>query len=291
LISTYGWNHRDPSELWSEDGSLSDTLLAEFGELPETILFWETYDFLSAHASQIQRLNCCKLFFADDLHWWNEQMRQMKVVAFALSDTILSTYAYSWTNFYPELSYQKVVWVPHAASPDFMLPYNDSAENSIFLSGAMNEAYPLRQRMKQLHSEGSYSIGYHAHSGYRCDYDYEVDADVGRGYAWKIQRHRVGFADSPFPFKYVVGKYFEIPATGALLLADDSVSSPLQELGFVANYHYLPTSQENLEEQIQYVLDERNHEELDLIRRRGQALVLEKHTTTDRARQVDQVCR
>jgi hypothetical protein len=88
----------------------------------------------------------------------------------------------------------------------------------------------------------------------------------------------------------VVAKYFEIPATGALLLADDAVSGPLRELGFVEYKHYLPVSQENLEERIQYVLDESNHEELDEIRRNGQQLVWERHKTTDRARQISQEC-
>lgn len=290
LISTHGWKHIEPSELWNDAGKVTDKLLREFGELPKTILFWETYEFSAAHATEIQRMNCHKCFLADDLHWWNEQTRQMKVVGFAVSDVILSTYAYGWSKFYPELSSKKVVWVPHSASPDFMLRYNNGAENAIFLSGAINEAYPLRQQMMKLHSEGVYPIAYHRHPGYQSGYDYDENVSIGRGYAEKIHRYRVGFADSGFPFKYVVGKYFEIPATGALLLADDAVSRSLKELGFVENQHYLPVSQEHLEKQIQYVLDERNHQELDRIRCTGQALVQERHKTSDRARQIDEVC-
>ena len=67
-----------------------------------------------------------------------------------------------------------------------------------------------------------------------CGYDYVRDGRVGRGYAEKIWQCRVGFADSVFPFAYIVAKFFEIPATGALLLADDTVSEPLSKLGFVA---------------------------------------------------------
>jgi glycosyl transferase family 1 len=290
LMTTHGWKHIETNDLWNRAGTVRDKLLEAFGVLPKTILFWEAYEFLYAHATQIQRLNCDKFFLADDLHWWKEQTRQMKVVGFAVSDVILSTYAYGWRKFYPELKSKKVVWVPHSASPDFMLHYNHGAENSIFLSGAMNEAYPLRQQMMKLHLEGSYSIAYHRHPGYQSGYDYEANVNIGRGYAEQIHRYRVGFADSGSPFKYVVGKYFEIPATGALLLADDSVSGFLQELGFVENQHYLPASQENLEERIQYVLDERNHEELDQIRSTGQELVRERHKTSNRARQIDEVC-
>lgn len=291
LINTYGWNHIEIHKLWGGAGTVSDNLLAEFGELPETILFWEAYEFLQAHARQIQRLNCHKCFFADDLHWWNQQMRQMKVVSFALCDSILASYAYVWARFYPQLSgMNNVTWVPHSASPDFMLSYNHCPEDSIFLSGAMNEYYPLRQEMMGLHSQHPNSIAYHRHPGYYCGYDYEADAGIGRGYARRINRYRTGFTDSSRTFKYVVAKYFEIPATGALLLADDAVSGPLRELGFIENQHYLPVSKKNLEERVQYVLDPRNHERLDEIRERGQALVWERHKTSDRARQINDVC-
>ena len=143
--------------------------------------------------------------------------------------------------------------------------------------------------MKVLQEHSSYSIAYHCHPGYYCGYDYEKNEDIGRGYAQKINRHRAGFTDSLI-YKYVVAKYFEIPATGALLFADDAVSGPLRELGFMENRHYLSVSKENLEERIQYVLDGRNHEELDEIRRRGQKLVWERHKTSDRARQINEEC-
>ena len=74
------------------------------------------------------------------------------------------------------------------------------------------------------------------------------------------------------------------------MLADNTISAPFRELGFVENMHYIPVSKENLEEKIKYVLNEKHHLELDEIRKRGQALVWEKHTTNDRARLIDTVC-
>ena len=290
LISTHGWRHIEMCKLWNGAGTIRDKLIDEFGELPGSILFWEGYELLSARAIEIYRLDCHKFILADDLHWWNEQLRQRKLVSFALCETILSTYGYIWSKFYPEFcGVKKVVWVPHSASPDFLLRYNQHPENSIFLSGAMTVHYPLRREMKILQEHSSYSIAYHCHPGYYCGYDYEKNEDIGSGYAEKINRHRTGFTDSLI-YKYVVAKYFEIPATGALLFADDTVSGPLKELGFIENRHYLPVSKENLEERVQYILDKRNHEELDEIRRRGQELVRERHKTSDRARQIDEEC-
>ena len=156
--------------------------------------------------------------------------------------------------------------------------------------GAMNEAYPLRQKMLKFHVEGSYPIEYHRHPGYYCGYNYDKDASIGPGYAQRIRNCRVGFADSVFPFAYLVAKFFEIPATGALLLADDTVSKYLNELGFVAERDYIPVSLKSLEERIEYVLDESNRERLDQVRRNGQTLTHERHKTSDRARRINEVC-
>ncbi|HEU4931757.1 MAG TPA: glycosyltransferase [Pyrinomonadaceae bacterium] len=290
LITNHGWRHIEANALWHGAGSLEHKLRIALGELPELIIFWEAYELVYRYAREMQILKCRKFFFADDLHWWNRRMREIRVIVFAVSDVILSSVAYRWTSLFPELSRKRVVWVPHSASTDFMLPFNPGAENAIFLSGAINEAYPLRQRMLQLHREGSYAIRYHRHPGYYCGYDYERDGRIGRGYAEKIRECRVGFADSVFPYAYLVAKFFEIPATGALLLADDTVSEPLNRLGFVAGRHYVAVSQSNLESQIEYVLSESNHDELDQIRRNGYALVHEQHKTSDRARFINAVC-
>jgi len=290
LMRSYGWKQIDTYQLWQGPGTIKRTLLKEFGELPETILFWEGYDLLEAHTDDIYRLECKKYIFADDLHWWNDRMRPNRLICFALFDTILSTYAYVWDSLYPEFcGAKKLVWIPHSASPDFMLPYNPRPENSILMSGTISPSSPLRPTMKLLHDQGSYAITYLAHPGYQRLYDYDRDPEVGRRYAEIINRHRAAFTDG-HRYKYVVAKYFEIPATGALLFADGSVSPQLRSLGFIENQHYVPVSKENLEDRIQYVLDERNHDELDEVRKRGQELVRQRHKTSDRAREINQVC-
>lgn len=290
LIINHGWRHIEANALWHGAGSLEHKIRIALGGLPERIIFWEAYELVYRYAREMQGLKCRKFFFADDLHWWNRRMREIRVIVFGVSDVILGTVAYRLKELFPELSRKQVVWVPHSASTDFMLAFNPDAENAIFLSGAINEAYPLRQRMLQLHRAGSYAIKYHQHPGYYCGYDYERDVRIGRGYAEKIRECRVGFADSVYPYAYIVAKFFEIPATGALLLADDTVSEPLNRLGFVAGRHYVPVSQKNLESQIEFVLSESNHDELDQIRRNGQALVHGQHKTGDRARFINAVC-
>ena len=290
LITDFNWRHVETRELWDASENLRDTLWRRYDELPEVILFWEGYELLTARALEVQQLPCRKVILADDLHWWDAGMRMRKTVGFALCETVISTVGYAWNRLYPEFAgTKKVVWAPHSASPDFMVPYNPKPENAIFVSGAYGNYYPLRDRIRELSQTGAYRIVCHDHPGYYTGYDYDRNEAVGRGYAMKINQYRAAFTDSS-KFHYVLAKYFEIPATGALLVADDSVSGPLSQLGFVDNENYIAASAENLEEKIRFVLDERNHEELDHIRRRGQELVWERHRSIDRARQIDAAC-
>ena len=305
LIDDYGWVNLDRYHLWNQPGALEDKLVGHLGRIPDTLLLWGGFDFAAAHIEALSRLDCYKGYFVEDLHKQDRDERSLTCRTFERCDVIFAAYANVLSNFYPDIANRKrVVWAPHSASPLFMLGFNDRAENSIFLSGAISNAYPLRQQMKKLcgnpayqsmaedrvrKPEGIYSIVYHPHPGYYCGYDYERDPRVGKGYAQKINRHRAGFTDA-LVYKYLVGKHFEIPATGALLLAERAVSNALWDLGFVEDVHYVSVSSEDMEEKIVYVLNEANHPELDQIRRAGQKLVWEKHTTSNRAKLIDDVC-
>jgi hypothetical protein len=143
--------------------------------------------------------------------------------------------------------------------------------------------------MRALQNQGAYSIVSQDHPGYYTGFNYDQNESVGRGYARRINQYRAAFTDSSI-FNYILAKYFEIPATGALLVADDAVSGPLRQVGLMADEHYVPVSANNLEEKIAFVLDERNHDELDQIRKRGQELIWSCHKTIDRARQIDAAC-
>ena len=290
LIDEHGWKQIETDELYYSSRPLESLLLSKFAELPKVILCWEGYYLLTARRREIDSLDCAKYILCDDLHAGEEHSEQEMLEAFSTCNTILSTYEYVFDRFYPELSKtKKVVWMPHSASPDFLLAFNEHPVNAILLSGVIDDYYPLRQRMRALCDKGSYPISIHRHPGYRCDFDHETNPSIGRAYAKRINAYRAAFTDSS-KYRYAVAKYFEIPATGSLLLADRAVSEPLSRLGFIDGVHYIGVSDEDLEEKIEYTLDENNHMELDQVRRNGQELVWRRHKTADRARSIDEVC-
>ena len=246
LIAAHGWKHLEPSAL--SGGAMREKIVRHCGELPEVILFWGGQVFLCAHEREIEKLNTAKWFVADDLHHVPTMPFRQK--AFLLCDTVLSTYAYRFEDFFPEVAKRRrIVWLPHSASPDFALSANSAPRNELFLSGAITKDYPLRERLNALREGGFKEIIRHEHPGYHCQYDYAGDIRVGRAFARRMWEHRAAFTDCTV-FQYAVAKHFEIPATGALLVADVFIEEPLGKLGFVPGVHYFPVSGGDLEDRV-----------------------------------------
>ena len=290
LIGEYGWRHVAPWDLAQKSDCAVEWLCEVQGEMPSVVLFWETYDLFNSVSAALHRAGCQTVFFVDDLHTWPdpEVCRAKKLQALSACDAVLTPYAYLFEAFYPELKDKAVAWVPHSASPDFSLPFNDQPESAVLLSGAMGMHYPLRMEMKEL-SEKNSSVVYYPHPGYGEAFDYQNHMSVGTAYASSIRRFKAAFTDAS-TFRYIVAKYFEIPSTGSLLVADEAVCEPLRSLGFFENVHYVPVNLDNLEERIEFVLNPANSIEIDAIRRRGQELVKNAHTTRHRAALIDQAC-
>ncbi len=55
--------------------------------------------------------------------------------------------------------------------------------------------------------------------------------------------------------RYVVAKYFEIPACKTLLIADDAVQEEYKLLGFHPWKHYIPCNSNNMLERLEYVMN------------------------------------
>src|SRR5438067_785891 len=285
LIDHYEWRHLEPSVLVEGAGTLAEKIERHLGMMPSLILFWEGENLVSSLAREVERLSCRKWFFVDDLH--HPDRREARRKASLLCDTVLATYADRFPEFFPDVERsRRIVWLPHSASPDFELTANDRPANRLLLSGAIGPAYPMRMHLCAFLADGFEGILRLGHPGYHCEYDYEIDPNVGPQFSKKIWECRAAFTDCLI-HRYAVAKHFEIPATGALLVADASIEGPLEKLGFLPGVHYFPVTSENLKDRIRYLFCEEHHAELDRIRRNGQALVLERHRTSHRARLIN----
>ena len=138
-------------------GIIARQVAPELGGVADVILFWELYWFIREQAAQVGCLDCLKAVFADDLHWGNNEARRWsQMFAYMTVDLIFTTYGYVFHDFYPEVrGFGRCFWVPHSASPDFLVPFNAGAENALLLSRAISHHYPLRERLMTLCQEGA----------------------------------------------------------------------------------------------------------------------------------------
>lgn len=280
-----GWYLLESNDVPRNGNDLAGVLERRTGGWPDVVLFWESYPQAARYAEAFQEQGTRVYVMTDDLHHPRPGMEQ----ALRAADGILSTYAPRLDAYVPGLDPSRVTWVPHAAGPDFLLPLEEQPDPVVFVSGAMYEAYPLRLAMRDLALRRPELARLHAHPGYEREYDYTRDDRVGTGYASAMRSCLAAFTDA-LTHHYLVAKHFEIPATGALLLADRAVSSQLAALGFLDGEHYVSTTAEDLELTVEHVLDPRNRAAIDTIRRAAHALVHARHTTAHRARQIDETC-
>ena len=88
---------------------------------------------------------------------------------------------------------------------------------------------------------------------------------------------------------YVVAKFFEIPASGALLLADDRVKTALVTLGFRDRVHCIFCNEHNVREKIDFIMNPKNRVIVDAIRKHGQTLVVTYHGLGNRLLLLDSI--
>ena len=125
------------------------------------------------------------------------------------------------------------------------------------------------------------------HPGYKNFDGIEKDFKIGRSYAKILNEHLCCFADCSI-YGYIVSKYFEIPATGALLLAenpnkDHKEFDNLESLGFIDNVNYISCTKDNIQDKINWILDPLNKCKIDEIRKNGMEMVRNNHSIKKRA--------
>jgi hypothetical protein len=169
--------------------------------------------------------------------------------------------------------------IPYSIENTMIPEFNQTPINELLLTGCINDKnYPLRHKIFTLRD--TYPIYVLNHPGYRqLRHNY-----ICKLYFGKINEYIASVSTcASSNFNYIVAKYFEIPASGALLFAYvDPVIEDLTKYGFKDMVNMVTFNNDNLTKKIEYILDPNNSDEINKIRLNGYNLILEKHTHNTR---------
>jgi hypothetical protein len=241
LEDVHGWkevaNLPSQNRRWLINDTLSSYFIRYFTRMPDLILYVETYETIKLHSELPDwRLIPHTWLFMDDVHSFTSDASKLKKSALMAVENIIATYPYKIDEQYSMETHTEPsqwftlyrTWIPHSASISFFVGYNRNPVMKIFLSGAINNIYPYRQMALKMYEENpsdslNNMIKYHKHPGYRPVVNATL-SNVRNGYAQLINRYFAAMTDTSSK-NYIVGKIFEIPAAGALLLVNSEAIS------------------------------------------------------------------
>ena len=250
-LEKYGWNSIPLGKV-------------NYEYLNNAVVLFVTYD--NVNIAKFKSNKNKIIYKVDDLFPMTETRRKCIEVA----DLIIGPYQYHFEKLFTKNS----LWIPYSAIPTFYseIEFNSSPINKIFVSGALAECYPLRNYIST-NSNYEELIEKLPHPGYNAS-----GSTVNKIYYKNISRYICGFCDAS-SYQYIMGKIFEIPSVGSLLLVEDTLKTQLNILGFVDMKTCIMCNKENLLEKINWILDIENRIFVDNIRKSGMELVRLKHNT------------
>ena len=254
----------------------------------DCIFFWNCNTLIKTFIKEILSLHCKKLFYIDDIHQTGYSTVQYRQKIFENFDIIFSTYAYTFNKFYPTIQAYKIKWLPHNVTTEFNVELNMNPINKVLLSGAIDaNVYPMRHKLYSYYKTHPNLIDHLSFMGYSVK-KHDI---VGYDYIKFLNKYIACFTcclnkNTP----YIVAKFFEISASGALLIAyDEYVKNELKQLGFIDGYNYISVDSDNLLQKIKWVTDINNKNDIDRIRINGYNLVKSQHCLINRVKYVDTI--
>ncbi|GAB1810623.1 glycosyltransferase family protein [Priestia megaterium] len=183
-------------------------------------------------------------------------------------------------EIYPEYK-SKMEWFPHFVNTKVCKDYGLKKDINLLMIGAVNNFYPVRQKILQAYKEDPEFI-YHHHPGYRnFKKDEENQIYIDEKYAKEINRSKIFFT-CPSILNYPVKKYFQVLACKSLLLAP--TFKELEDLGFIPDNHFISINEYNFKEKATYYLA--NETERKKIIEEGYRFIHYTHSIKIRAQQL-----
>ena len=182
----------------------------------------------------------------------------------------------------------KFAFVPHHVIKEFYenLEFNLTPINKCLFIGELfpSRAYPFRNFF--VRNRNLVKVDYIPPSKIHLSQGQYLNnnAFVNERFAKLLNSYFCSFTDSG-ALPYLLGKYLEIPASGALLLGEQIPD--LDDSGFIPDEHYIPVTKENVFQKLDECLS--NPEKFAEIRKNGIELVLANHTVENRFQQIKQI--
>jgi hypothetical protein len=205
------------------------------------------------------------IMYSGDLQCYdNTECFENRIKVYERCDLILyGSYEYfikTYNQFVSKYEFMNLFFSPHKRYARLSL--NENPKMRCLLSGAVNnKVYPLRYFIKNN----------------AINVDHKRSEYVGNRYAELLNSYFCCVTSSSV-FNYAVAKYFEIPAAGSLLIADEV--NDLKRAGFVPNKHYVPITRSNVIKRISHCL--KNPNDYNHIRIQGMKFVRENHSVINR---------
>ena len=206
------------------------------------------------------------IMFVGDVHCYdNKDCLRNKITVFDRCDLIVSQSYTHFAEVYPQFL-SKFKFLPEFFTPHeryTQLPFNENPKLRCLLSGSVSHAYPLRSFVKENKTS-------------EIDYRNRKYA-AGDNYAKLLHSYFCCITCSSM-FKYILSKHLEIPATGSLLLTDET--EDLKRIGFVPYQHYIPVTKKDVLTKIHECLKKPN--DYNKIRKEGMEFVRKNHSLNNR---------
>lgn len=236
----------------------------------------------NAYFRQLRALGALILVWSDDLRHYNQlNPLVIREQIFKQADVLIGPYAYAMDEFFASVSapvdprdLPMVMWLPHAAGPEFAVaPLNGLPISKLLLpNGAeATSSCPLRRWLREnqvAHPDLLDSISYHA-------------ALQPTEYAAYTRSYRATVTTT-LQFQYLLAELFEIAATGSLLVVNRDVAPLLAALGLHEMEHFVGFDRSNPAPTIQWVADPEHQLEVDAIRLAGMQVVRDHHLAENR---------
>ncbi|MBA42434.1 MAG: hypothetical protein CMF62_00305 [Magnetococcales bacterium] len=292
LKKNHNWEEIDISNFYEQTNV---SLLSIIPDNATSILFFSYNSGLKAlHTifDDINKIKIPKNIFFDDVHTLKKYKWDLsyydKIITSVDSETFLSRF--------PNLK-DKHIHIPHGTPSKSVIKINENPIKKITITGCINRTiYNGRYVAKRLKNRGiNNNISSLKHPGYFLDNQKKPKSTKVSSDYYKFLNNHIGSLTSSGVIDgkiILVNKVFEICATGSLLLMDKKSEKKLNKLGFSDMENmilYDETSMDDINDKINFIINDKNKELIDKIRKKGQDLTLEKHLTIHRANLIDSI--